>query len=360
MVPGGMAGTETDRRPAAGRIAAVLRSDYSFIAGMVALAIVRNGFGVRPHLRFFAITYVNALPRVPKTPRLNQWALWSPLGPIVARLLTIHSMEGFVLLHLGVVIAGVAVLIAVRRQHGSLAMRAAAVAFVALPVSVVLQAWLGSYDAWVFLFTTLVVVTRSRSLAAVAGLFLAFANFDQGVVILVLLAVVSVIRPHRSLVRYVCAGGGMLVGRLVLQVWFRNYHVTSGRQTYASHLGLELLLRTAGHHWLLLVLSLVGAAYPLLFGVMAGGRRPSIAVLVVLIGSAVPMILATDETRVFALTSWPPLLALILDESARSPERIRRALRWTIALAVAVPGFFIWYGRPFLAKYQWIKLFYGS
>jgi hypothetical protein len=352
-----MARTETDRRPAQSRVTALLRSDSGFIAAMVALSLFRNGFGPRPRLRFFAITYVNALPRVPHTAPLQQWALWSPLGPVVARLLGVHSVHGFVLLHLVVVIAGVGVLISVRRLHGSPAMRVAAVAFVALPVSVVVQSWVGSYDAWVFLFTTTLVVTRSRPLAVVAGLFLAFANFDQGVVILALLAAVSIIRPHGSLIRYAYAAGGLLVGRLVLQVWFANYHVTSGRQTYASHLGFKVFARVAGEHWLLLVLSLVGAAVPLLVGVMAGGRRQSLAVAVVLIGAAVPMFIATDETRVFALTSWPPLLALILDESARSPERIRRAMRWTIALAIAVPGWFIWYGRPFLAKYHWIKLF---
>jgi hypothetical protein len=335
-----------------------VRSDCLFLLGVAAVSIFRNGIGTRPRITFFATTFVDTLPRIPARPPLEQWELWSPLGPIVARILGIHSVDGFVVLHLAAVLLGVGILVTqVRRRHGSIAMRAATVAFVALPVSVVVQAWLGSYDAWVFLLTTSVVVTRSRTVAVGAGFALAFANFDQGAVILTLLAVVACIRPHGSLIRYAVAAAGLLAGRLALGAWLGHHGVRSGRPDVVSHLGVRYLVSVAGRHWLLLLLSLVGAAVPLLWSVASGGRRQALAVLVVLLVSAGPMLLATDETRVFALTSWPPLLALILDEAVRSPQRIERAFRRTIALAIIMPGWFIWLGRPFLSKYHWVKLF---
>ena len=63
--------------------------------------------------------------------------------------------------------------VGIRRTRGALAMRVAVIAFVALPISVVLQSWVGSYDAWVFVFSTAIVVFRSNEVALLAGFGLA-------------------------------------------------------------------------------------------------------------------------------------------------------------------------------------------
>ena len=164
------------------------RCDAVFVAALVALSFFRSGFGALPTNRFYATTFVDALPDVPRLLPRNQWVLWSPLGPIVSRIIGMHSTRGFLFLHVLVVLAGLAVLVfSVRKQYGSIAMRVVLVAFVALPVSVVLQAWFGSYDAWVFLLSTTIVVTGSWTVAAVAGFGLALANFEQGAFIVAML-----------------------------------------------------------------------------------------------------------------------------------------------------------------------------
>ena len=105
-------------------------------------------------------------------------------------------------------------------------------------------------------------------------------------------------------------------------------------------------------------MSLVGAGVILVWCALSGERRQSYVVLIVLLVSILPMVLGADETRIYALTTWPPLLALILAETARSPERIRRAIPPTLSLAAIVPGWFVWDGNPYLADFHWIRLFW--
>ena len=70
-----------------------------------------------PTHRFYATTSVDAARRSASIPR-NQWVLWSPLGPIVSRIIGMHSVVGFLFLHVLVVLAGLAVLcvFSVRKQ----------------------------------------------------------------------------------------------------------------------------------------------------------------------------------------------------------------------------------------------------
>ena len=342
-----------------GSVRSPLGLDLAWVGALVALSLFRNGFGVQANREFFAVRFVDALPGVPRLQPLNQWALWSPLGPIAARIAGLHSVSGFVALHVAVVIAGLAVLcVAVRNQYGSIAMRVALLAFVALPISVVLQSWLGSYDAWTFLLSTTIVVTRSWKLAAVAGFALAFANFEQGAVILVLLGVIAALGLHGSIHRIAWASAGLLAGRIALGLWLTHNGVHYGRLDYQRHYGIDYFITAATRSWLLLALSLVAVAVILVGNLFTGGSRQRVAIAIVLVAAIAPIFLGADETRVYALATWPPLLALLLGESVRSPDRLRRAIAPTIALALLVPGFFVWDGHPYLADYHWIRLFW--
>lgn len=335
------------------------RRDAVFITALLGLSVFRSGFGALPTHRFYATTFVDALPDVPRVIPRNQWVLWSPLGPIVSRIIGMHSTRGFLFLHVLVVLAGLAVLVfSVRKQYGSIAMRVVLVAFVALPVSVVLQAWFGSYDAWVFLLSTTIVVTGSWTVAAVAGFGLALANFEQGAFIVAMLVIVAVAGLHGSWRRYACVVAGLAAGRIALGIWLHHNGVRYGRLDYQRQRSLDYWLTTARRSWVLLLLSLVGAAVLMVWCVVSGGRRQSYVLLIVLLGALAPMVLTADETRVYALATWPPLLALLLSETARDPERIRRAISPTIALAAIVPGWFVWVGHPHLADYHWIRIFW--
>jgi hypothetical protein len=334
-----------------------LRRDTRFVVAMIAVSLFRNGFGQMPRLHFYAIDYVNALPGVPARVPLEQWQLWSPIGPIVARLLAIHSVGGFTALHACVIVTGFVVLVVgVRRTRGSLAMRVVVVAFVALPISVVLQSWTGSYDAWVFTFSTLIVVCGSRQVALLAGLGLALANFEQGLVIVALLTLIAWTRTEGSVARCAASAVGLGVGRLALGFWLHAHGVRHGRLDVVRHDGVPYLASVAGRHWELLGLGLLGTGLPLVAAIASSRRRECLLTLAVLGVAVAAMLVSTDETRVFALVTWAPLLALAIGTTVRSPARMGSMLAPTIALSAFVPGWFVWFGRPALAQWQVLRL----
>ena len=202
-----------------------------------------------------------------------------------------------------------------------------------------------------------VVVTRSSTVAAVARFGLALANFEQSVFIVVLLMLIAVAGLHGSWRRYACVVGGLAAGRIALGIWLRHNGVRYGRIDYQRQRSLDFWLTAARRSWLLLLLSLVGAAVLIVWCIASGGRRQSYLLLIALLVALVSMILGADETRIYAVTTWPPLLALLLSETVRDPERMRGVIRPTIALAALVPGWFVRVGRPHLADYHWIRLF---
>jgi hypothetical protein len=332
--------------------------DVVYVVGVIALSLFRNGFGKMPRLHFYAVDYVDALPGVAHRAPLAQWQLWSPLGPIVARVLGIHSVDAFAILHGCVILLAFLMLaIGVRRTRGQLAMRVALIAFVTLPVSVVLQAWVGSYDAWVFVAATAIVVCPWRAVALVAGFALALANFEQGLAIVVLLTVIALAGVEGSVARCGTAVVGLGSGRAALGVWLSKHGVHHGRLDYVRHFGFRYLSSVSERHWGLLALGLVGVGLPLVAAVASSGRREGLLTLTVLVVALAPMLVSTDETRVYALITWPPLLALALGAVRRHPARIARVLRPTVGLAVIIPGWFVWFGRPFLAHSHWLRLF---
>ena len=236
-------------------------------------------------------------------------------------------------------------------------MRVAAVAFVALPISVVLQSWVGSYDAWVFMLATTIVVVRSREVALLAGFGLALANFEQGLIIVVLLMLVAWAGIEGSIARCGAAGVGLGSGRVALGVWLSRNGVRHGRLDFVRRQGIRYPVSVAERHWVLLALGLLGVGLPLVAAIASTGRRELVLTLTVAMVAIAPMLVSTDETRVYALITWPPLLALAMGAAARNPERLRRVLRPTLAVAVILPGWFVWFGRPFLSQFHWLRLF---
>jgi hypothetical protein len=332
--------------------------DALFVAGMIALSLFRNGFGTMPRLHFYAVDYVDALPGVARRNPIDQWQLWSPLGPIAARTLGIHSVSGYAALHGCVLLVGFFLLvIGVRRTRGSLAMRVATVAFVSLPISVVLQSWVGSYDAWVFILATTIVVCRSREVALLAGVGLALANFEQGLIIVVLLTLVAWAGAEGSVARCIASAVGLGTGRIALGIWLYRNGVRHGRLDVVRRMGISYPASVAERHWVLLTLGLLGVGLPLVVAIASSGRRECVLTLTVVMLAVAPMLVSTDETRVYALITWPPLLALAIGAAARNPDRMRRVLRPTVAAALILPGWFVWFGRPFLSQFHWLRLF---
>lgn len=329
-------------------------------AGWIALGLLvllwRAGWGTFPDSEWLATVIVPALPSVPPLDPLAQYSMSSPLGPFLASILRADTASSFELLHLvAVVVFALVVGFLVVRRHGWGAAALVGAAFVGSQTSVVLVAWIGSYDVFTVGLLSALVVVRDRRVAGALGLVLAFAAFEQSVFVLLALLLLAVVGIGGDRLRLAWAAGGLVVGRIVLEVWLRANDVTHGRWWFFRTLGVDRVLGmfVRGLPWFVIA----GLGATLLAVVVAivalPSRRARAAVVGVLLAALVPTALSLDQTRVFAVLTWPVVMALLVDHAGRAgPASSRRLAGWTLALAAVVPGLFVWEGRAQLATHH--------
>ena len=333
----------------------VLRRVAWIVLGLLVLAW-RAGWGSFPDSRWLATEIVPALPSIPTLDPLAQYSLSSPLGAFLAAIAHADTSTAFELLHL-VAMAVLALVVAtmVVRKHGWTASALVGAAFVGSQTGVVLLAWIGSYDVFTVGLLSLLVVVSDRRVAAVLGLALAFSAFEQSAIVLLALFVLALVGIGGTRARLAWAAGGLVLGRIVLEVWLRSNDVTHGRWWFLRQIGIGHVLRLFGHGlpWLL-VTGLGATVVAVVVAIAALPSRRSRAVVVgVLLAALVPTALSLDETRVFAVLTWPVVMALLLDHAGRvDASAVRRLAGWTLALAAIVPGLFVWEGRAQLANHH--------
>jgi hypothetical protein len=222
----------------------------------------------------------------------------------------------------------------------------------------VVLAWTGSYDVFTVVLASFLVVVRSPRLAALIGVLLAASALEHGAIIVALLlalALAGIQGEPRALAATAC---GLLAGGIALVVWLRWQHVVNGRAYWLSNYGIRYFLDMAVHSWPLLLFSLFGAAWPLAAAALAAVEpRRRLVAACVLAAPIIPMLVSEDETRVFAVLSFPILLALVVAAADRAPALVQRAAVASVALAVVIPGYFVWKGTAHLADWgPWTAL----
>ena len=217
---------------------------------------------------------------------------------------------------------------------------------------------MGSYDAFTLVLACLLVVVTSPWWAGVIGFLLAFSALEHGIVIIGLLLVLALGRIYGGVRPLLAAAGGLVVGGACLLTWLHTEHVSYGRAYWIQHFGVRYFLDMAAHGWPLLVVSMFATAWPLVVtSVVQLGRRQGLIAAMVLLAPIVPTLLSEDQTRVFAVLSFPPLLAVVLAVARGGVERLAGAVGLTVCLAVVIPGFFVWKGSPHLSDWgPWVAL----
>lgn len=309
-----------------------------------------------PDADWLATTIVPSLPSVPPSAPLDQFTLHSPLGPSLVAFLQLRGTAAFVVVHLVVLVLLVIVVgVLVVRRHGGMAAGLTGAAFVGSSTAVVLLAWVGSYDVFTVGFLSVLVVARDRRLAAATGFLLAFAAFEQSVFVIAALAALSVVGIGAERLRLAWAAGALVLGRAVLEVWLRANDVTHGRGWFLRETGVSHLLGQFVDALPWLVVTGFGATLLPVVVAVAGlpSVRARVVVVAVLLAALVPTALSLDQTRVFAILTWPVVMALVLDHADRNaPTSIRRLATATLILAAIVPGIVVWEGRAQLATHH--------
>lgn len=329
-----------------------LRTSLAVVA-LVALTVGRAGLGFEGD----GTTWIELVRAFPEP--LDDYRSNSVTGTALARLVGVDSIDGWIALHLVVLLLVVVVVgrvIVDRFPTGE--GRALAAVWVALgSAAPALTQKVGSYDPYVVLGVVLVTWGRRRGTAVVGGVLIGATSAEQGIIGIVGAVVVAAAladdvgdgvlgRLRRVTVLPVLGVGVAAVAatRLALVAWYRATGATvpSRADVLGSFLGESLAnAATAGlagvYAWLGLGWGLVVLA-PL---ALRWTRGQAVAVLAGLVALPAAVTVATlDGTRVFAMVSLPAYLVLLgrlvdaVGEGAVERTFVRRA---TVAALLAAP-----------------------
>jgi len=314
--------------------------------GLLVVAGLTNGVWHTPNLpEYLAIAH-----EFPRAPVLGggDYILSSPLGGAIASWLGIRSELGFVLLHLAVLLAGlVALVITVFRKFGDLAARAVMVVLFSSPLANLLLSWLGQPDPFTFIAASAIVVLDAPVLLVLATLGLGANAFEQGIFIVGGAAALRLFGEslrgasgesegesggasrRRGVVRVGAMGVGLVAGKAALEAYHRHYGITpDDRFAFVLFVGFGGWFSRFFANFGTWLFSIFNAAW------VAGA---------LLVFFAVPVATSLDETRVYALISWPVLLWLTLWAVRRECAAVaRRLVAITLLAGVVLPRVIVW------------------
>ena len=323
---------------------------------VVGYALVRCGFGAYPGTGIM-LDITGRFPSIEPLAPLAQTFQYSPIGPVLAFVIGADGRSSYLALHAVVLVAGCVGLAWSIARRWSVPVAAFVVtAFVASQACLVALAWIGSYDVYTLLLGSVVVVTTSDRIAAAAGFIAAFAVFEQVAISLALLIAVAHVVGDARRNRFVFGLAGAVAGRLVLTVVLRTNGVTHDRREWLEEFGLGHFLRQFGDAAPLLLLTAFGGAWVIVvaclrLGVATWRARAAWATALVL--PLAPTAITEDQTRVYAVVTWPIVLALVVVAApALSARQLRSIGIGALVLGLAIPPVFLWRGEPTLADHH--------
>jgi hypothetical protein len=352
-----------------------------FVALVLIFAILRNGLFFVPNIQ--VVWRISQEPTLPEGGRARtvlqkyadpQYLLTSYVGPLLAwKLHATGHYVTFALLHLAVLVLFFPFIMwQAHRRFGDSFARYFGIAFAVLPVSTTVFTWLGNSDVFTFLLASTIFLgtcpsARGRLNLVVelffgillfpAGFLLGVNHFEQGVFLVAFTTLAQwivsgpvAIRPPW---RIVWAGLGLLFGKWWLHHWFAQHdiHLSYDRFYWVTKTGLSgfAQLFLVNLHPLLFSLFNVFWGAVLLLGVVIAtkysGRLMCLAFLFFLALASASVTL--DTTRVYALLSWPVVLAFILlafnVDAAYNPTN-RKIMTAMLAFGLVVPPLMVWQG----------------
>lgn len=323
---------------------------------VVGYALLRCGFGAYPGTGIM-LDITERLPSIEPLAPLAQTFQYSPIGPVLAFVVGAESRSAYLTLHAVVLVAGCSWLAWLIARRWSLPVAVfVAVAFVASQAGLVALAWMGSYDVYTLLLGSVVVVTTSNRVAAAAGFLAAFAVFEQVAISITLLVAVAHVVGDVRRNRFLFGLAGALVGRVVLTVILRSNDVTHDRRRWLEEFGLGHFLEQFGDALPLLLLTAFGGAWVVVVACLRVGVvtwRARAAWIAALVLPLVPTAITEDQSRVYAIVTWPIVLALVVTTAPALTVRQMRSIGvGALVLGLAIPPVFLWRGDPTLADHH--------
>jgi len=341
-------------------------SFWAFHVLILGLSVLQNGLWYSPQTVLFWL----ASKDIFRNPFLgqadNEWALSSFLGPALAYFTsTNRSILSYSLLHLVVFVVGfTALTLVIRHQYGDFVARASLIVFFLSPLSNVLFTWLGSPDTLTTLLSMAIVVSWNNSWALpICGFLLGVNHPEQGSIILLLLTLFSLLtRTRRETIQFALTGmGALLVGALALQWYFFIHHfeVLYTRVEYILLEGPFPYVKATFSQPFALVFSLYNVLLLFIIGYLAyysRNRKIARAFVVYSVLAFMVMLVTLDQTRVFAILTYPAVLLLVLSPSFQHLEPADREffeilLGISFLIGILIPRFTVFNGNVFFSAY---------
>lgn len=325
-------------------------SRFKLLAALWGLMIIRTGLWYMPNLDLSRRVALSPFANEMAEPA-GEYLFWNWFGPLIAFLLHATGKIPFLLLHL--CFSVVFTLVMLRALFANLEERQArtsALLFFVLPASATSYYWIGM-DSLTLLLMALALLAERPVFCGLIGLMLGMQHFEQSFIAYAILIVGLLLcrkyDPEFAPVRkWVAVLAGIVLGRILLALILEHFSITlhTGRIALAfltaSNLSLKSLLRLHfvlwsffGAGWLVAVrhFSQGKSAIPFWAGTCA-------AVLVAM--------LVFDQTRVFAIVSFPLLSVFWLMNRRLVDTLSDSRVVWILLLWLLTPWFFVWNGTP--------------
>jgi hypothetical protein len=321
------------------------------LAGLLLLVIVKDGVSHTPNI-YTWVVIAQAFPAQPHLPAIGRYLLSSPIGPATAHVLGLDTPFTFIVLHVAVAVTGGTILVVgLLHRGGRQAAGLGAVLFLASPLSDVLLSGIGMQDAWLFAaFCALVLFDRPVVLG-IAAAIAALAHPDMALLTVAAIAALRLVDPRgsRPFHQVAAMSAGVVIGALGTFTW--EVHAGGGALPDGSFIGQYGLGAIAGdwlHAAAAWTWSAFGAAWLFVFVVAHSTwhRRAGIVTLIAVAVSTAMSVITLDETRIFALLTWPLLLWWLRRAVHLLPaSRLRLLVAALFVLALSVPNVVVWMGH---------------
>jgi len=299
----------------------------------------------------------------PLSAQINQqWILHSYLGPVIAYLTGLNnSLLQYCLLHLFIFLFFfTALLLFIRLRMEEFIARTVLIIFFLTPLPNILFTWLGYPDVFTVLLSMCLVLFKSRNLVLIPVCFLMGVNHsDQGIVIVVLISVFLLVSHGkkelwRNLQFFLCSSIGVGMGRLSLEWWFSHneFNIQHTRELIPFQIGIAGYLKINFSNLPAFIFSTYNVLWIFLIVWVAYfyRTREAKAFLLCNLFTYLVVIIAIDQTRDFALLSFPCVLLLVLSEKFRNladieKEFFKKVLVLALVIGLFVPRIIVWDGN---------------
>lgn len=326
---------------------------WKLLLAVFALCLVKTGIWHMPSqatsLHIVRNPFVNPFGPYPEA----HYLVWNWLGPFLAWLAGATTIGKLFALHLALSAAFTFLFVKVAFTHlPREAGRTALVLFAVLPVSTTAYFWVGTDSLTLLLMMVALAFPGAAVVTFLSGLLLGMQHFEQSIfaAAALLFAVVASRRQGYELaysVRFcLLLFLGVIAGKVALVGLFRHcgIEVNSGRAYYLRE-HLQVFLSAFFFHLHDILWSVLGLGWLIALRFTDWGRR-AVPFFVGLAGVCVLLPVVADQTRVFAVVTFPLVTAYWLLNRDFLGKLGRREVALILAIWAIVPLGWVWDGVP--------------